>query len=131
MSLLTNFEPKKSFHFLVELKGLDAYLVKSIKLPKWTAYQGKGDAIEPLELFLYDPVSPSGAQQVMNLTKKASLEPLDFNIKLLDACGTVASIWQIGGATVDHVDFGDLSYGNSKPIEIKVVFNIKSLDLTF
>ena len=127
----TKWEPKRSSRFLLDLEGIDPFLVKQIILPKWSAENGEPKILSQLTLVLYDAIAPDTAHQVIETCTKSSVEALDFKIKLLDPVGTVVHIWQVGKATVNHVDFGDLDYNNSNPIEIKIIFDIKSIELKF
>ena len=73
----TPFEPKTKNRFIMYIDGIPAYLVKIANRPTITFEEivlehinvkryvkGKG-AWETLEVTLYDPVVPSGAQAVM------------------------------------------------------------------
>ena len=73
----TNFEPKMKNRFIFEVDGIPSYLVKAgnrptIQFEKVTLdhinikrkSQGKGEW-QDITITLYDPIVPSGAQQVM------------------------------------------------------------------
>ena len=75
--MFTPFEPKLKNRFIMQIGGINAYLIKTANRPQIdfdevilehmnvTRYvKGKG-RWQPLEITLYDPVVPSAAQQVM------------------------------------------------------------------
>ena len=75
--MFTNFEPKMKNRFIMEIGGIQSYLIKTaarpsinfetVKLDHINTYrklQGKGEW-QDITITLYDPIVPSGAQQVM------------------------------------------------------------------
>ena len=71
------FEPKTKNRFIMYIDGIESYFVKTANRPQITFEEielnhinvkrylkGKG-TWEPLEITLYDPIVPSGAQAVM------------------------------------------------------------------
>jgi len=73
----TNFEPKMKNRFIMAIDGIQSYLIKaanrpSIQFEKVTLdhinvkrqLKGKGEW-QDIEITLFDPIVPSGAQQVM------------------------------------------------------------------
>ena len=71
------FEPKTKNRFIMDIDGIPSYFVKTMNRPQITFEEielnhinvkrylkGKG-TWEPLEITLYDPIVPSGAQAVM------------------------------------------------------------------
>ena len=75
--MYTNFEPKVKNRFIMQVKGIPAFMIKAINRPQiqfdevtlehmnTTRYmKGKGKW-QPIEVTLYDPVVPSAAQAVM------------------------------------------------------------------
>ena len=73
----TNFEPKMKNRFIMNIDGIDSYLIKTANRPtiQFEAVtldhinvkrklKGKGEW-QDVEITLYDPIVPSGAQQVM------------------------------------------------------------------
>ena len=73
----TAFEPKLQNRFLMNIDGIDAYLIKKIDRPQITFQEITLDHInvkrkikgkanwENITCDLYDPITPSGAQAVM------------------------------------------------------------------
>ena len=76
--MFTPFEPKVQNRFLLSIDGIEGYLVKNVKAPTFTDNTIKLDHInsyrkirgkrewEDITMTLYDPITPSGAQQVMD-----------------------------------------------------------------
>ena len=75
--MFTPFEPKTKNRYIMYLEGIPSYLIKTANRPSITFEEvelnhinvkryvkGKG-AWEPIEITLFDPVVPSGAQAVM------------------------------------------------------------------
>ena len=75
--MFTPFEPKLKNRFIMYIEGVPAYIIKSGNRPTLQFesitldhintkryVKGKG-AWQPLDIVLYDPIVPSGAQSVM------------------------------------------------------------------
>jgi len=73
----TNFEPKMKNRYIMEIDGIQSYLIKAANRPSINfepivldhinikrKLQGKGEW-QDITITLYDPIVPSGAQQVM------------------------------------------------------------------
>lgn len=129
--LPTVYEPKRSYQWILAVDDIDSFIVKRLELPKWTAVEGKPVLLTPMLVEFYDPIVPSGAQQVMAACMKSSVTPLELSVKLLDSVGTVVQLWKLSGATVLEVDFGNLDYADRDPIVIKATFNIKHMALVY
>ena len=75
--MFTPFEPKLKNRFIMQIDGINAYLVKAMNRPaiesdevvlehmNTTRYVKGKTRWQPLEITLYDPVVPSAAQQVI------------------------------------------------------------------
>jgi len=124
------FEPKRSNRWILETDGLDAFLVKKITLPKWSAKDGSPEILSPLEIELYDPISPNAAQQIMKFCMESSTASRLVAIKVLDPVGTVISRWELT-AKVRMVDFGNLDYNDGNPIVIKASFDVSKMELCY
>ena len=81
--MFTPFEPKTKNRYIMYIEGIPAYLIKTANRPSIafetieldhinvkSYVKGKG-AWEELEITLYDPVVPSGAQAVMEWVRLA------------------------------------------------------------
>ena len=153
--LPAKFEPKRKNRWILMIEGIDAYLLKSadrptvttepITLPFINSYRklaGK-TTFSSMNVTLYDPIAPSGAQQVMEWIRTcyesvsgragyADFYKRDIQIKLLDPVGTVVELWDIKGAFVNSANFGDLSYdGAADAQEIQLTIEFDNCVLQF
>lgn len=137
-SMLQNqFEPKFSNRWILMIEGIDAFLIKAAALPSMTAeeveipwmnstrYVSGKMKYEPMSITLYDPIAPSGAQQVMEWVRLnfevvsgrggyADFYKRDMQIKQTDGVGTVVSLTDIKGAWPTSIEFGELDYENQE-----------------
>ena len=127
------FEPKRQNRWVFAIEGLDSFLVKSTSRPSINIgattinyinaqrhIAGKA-TWQDLSLELYDPIAPSGAQQVMEWIRThhemvsgragyADFYKRDCQIKLLDPVGTVIELWDIKGCQLTSANFNSLQY---------------------
>lgn len=138
-----NFEAKRKFRWILNIAGIDAYLLKTASRPKYnseeatinwinsTRYLAGKYTFEPMAMTLHDPIAPSGAQQVMewvrtcheHLSQRAGYADFykrDIQLKMLDPFGAVVELWDVKGAWCQSVDYGDLDYGNNDLAEISL-----------
>ena len=132
----TNFEPKMKHRYIMEVDGIASYLIKAaarpnisfdtIKLDHINTYrklQGKGEW-QDISITLYDPIVPSGAQQVMewvrlsheSLTGRrgyAEFYKKDLDFYMLGPVGDKVEQWKLKGAFITSADFGDVSWEDS------------------
>ena len=91
---------------------------------------------------LYDPIAPSGAQQVMEWVRThfesvsgragyADFYKRDCQIKLLDPIGTVVELWDVKGAFITEASYGDLSYDTNDPAEISLTLRFDNCVLQY
>lgn len=138
----TNFEPKTKHGFIMEIDGIPSYLIKTANRPSITfevmtlehinvkrKLKGKGEW-QDIEITLYDPIVPSGAQAVMewvrlsheSLTGRdgyADFYKKDIDIYMLGPVGDKVEQWKLKGAFINNASFNDLDWGNaSDPAEI-------------
>jgi hypothetical protein len=152
--LPNKFEPKRKFRWVFAIEGIDAFLMKTAKRPSFeTAEQeihfinsiryiaGK-TKFSTLECTLYDPIAPSGAQQVMEWVRThyesvsgrsgyADFYKRDCQLKLLDPVGTVVELWDIKGAFLTNATFGDLDYTGEDPTEISITIRFDNCVLQY
>lgn len=137
----TAFEPKVQNRFLMYIDGIESYLIKSIQRP--TVAFGeitldhinvkrklKGKATwNDVSTTLFDPVSPSGAQQVMEWIRLShesvtgrdgysDFYKKDVTFNMLGPVGDVVEEWILKGAFVQQANFGEASWANEAPMEI-------------
>lgn len=137
-SMLPNtYEPKRTFRWLLAIEGIDAFLCKTSARPSvtteeieipWinaTRYLAGKSKFEPMSVTLYDPIAPSGAQQVMEWMRLqyesvsgrsgyADFYKRDIQLSLLDPIGTVVERWDIKGAFIVSSNFGELDMSSSE-----------------
>ena len=75
--LPNKFEPKRKFRWVFAIEGIDSFLMKTANRPtintseqtlnfiNSTRYIAGKTTFDTLSVTLYDPIAPSGAQQVM------------------------------------------------------------------
>ena len=139
--MLTAFEPKLQNRFLMKIDGIPAYLIKTATRPTINFetieldhinikryIKGKG-AWEPIEISLYDPVVPSGAQAVMEWVRLShesvtgrdgysDFYKKNVNFKVLGPVGDIIEKWTLYGTYIGDASFGDLDFTDSQPVEI-------------
>ncbi len=152
--LPTKFEPKRKNRFLFAIEGIDAYLVKTAKVPSLKLGEvpihymndirylvGKHE-FDTLAVTLHDPIAPSGSQQVMEWVRLhhesvsgrggyADFYKRDIQIKLVDPIGTVISLWDGKGAFLTDVNFGELTYEGADLMEISMTIRADRWILQF
>jgi len=139
--MFTPFEPKTKNRYIMYLEGIPSYLIKTANRPSITFEEvelnhinmkryvkGKG-AWEPIEITLFDPVVPSGAQAVMEWVRlhKESVTgrdgysdfyKKDITINMLGPVGDKVEEWTLKGAFITSAAFNDLDWSVSDPAEI-------------
>ncbi len=154
-SMLPNkFEPKRKNRWILMIEGIDAYIMKTSARPTVTTdevevpfinfqrYLAGKTKFGELAVTLYDPIAPSGAQQVMEwirLTLEtvsgrsgyADFYKRDIQLKMLDPVGTVVELWDIKGAWIKEANFGELSYEDSPLVEIAITLRFDNAVLQF
>ena len=152
--MFTPFEPKTQNRFIMYIEGVPAYLIKTTARPTITFEEieldhinvkryvkGKG-AWDTLELTLYDPIVPSGAQAVMEWVRlhKESVTgrdgysdfyKKDVTFNLLGPVGDVVEEWILKGTYIETANFGELDYASSDPAEITLTLKYDYAILQF
>ena len=131
--MFTAFEPKVQNRFILYVDGIPAYLVKSATAPGFEAGEIILDHMNvyrkvkgkvrwnDMTLSLYDPVTPSGAQAVMEWARLAhesvtgrdgysDFYKKELTLDILGPVGDVVSEWVIKGAFIKEANFGDYNY---------------------
>ena len=139
----TAYEPKLKNRFIFYIDGIPAYLVKSADKPKYTAEEvvldhinvkrkikGKSDWSN-ISCTLYDPVTPSGAQAVMEWVRLhhesvtgrdgySDFYKKDVRFNTLGPVGDVVEEWICKGAYLVGAEFGGGDWTSSDPMEINL-----------
>ena len=131
--MFTAFEPKLQNRFIMLIDGIPSYLIKKTARPSIsftnitldhinTKRKIKGKGVwNPIQMELYDPVTPSGAQAVMEWVRLShesvtgrdgysDFYKKDINIQSLGPVGDVVEEWKLKGAYCQAVNFGDLDW---------------------
>jgi len=139
----TNFEPKLANRFIMEIDGIQSYMVKTAKRPSFKSEVVELDHInvkrkikgkstwDDIDITMYDPIVPSGAQAVMewvrtsheSLTGRdgyAAFYKKDITFYLLGPVGDKIEQWTLKGAFISSADFGELDWSSNDPTMITV-----------
>jgi len=131
----TAFEPKQQNRFIMYVDGFPSYIIKGVSAVEYTAdeivlnhiniyrkVKGKskwGD----ITLTLFDPVTPSGAQAVMewvrlhheSVTGRDGYQDFykkDLTINVLGPVGDKVEEWTLKGAFITEATFNELDWSN-------------------
>ena len=152
--MFTAFEPKVQNRFIMYCDGIPAYLIKSATAPGFEAGEIILDHINTyrklkgkvrwndMTLNLYDPVTPSGAQAVMEWARLAhesvtgrdgysDFYKKDLTLDILGPVGDVVGEWVIKGAYVKNATFGDYDWANEAAINLSVTIAMDYCILNF
>ena len=139
----TAFEPKQANRFIMYIDGIPAYEIKGVGAVTLT--QGtvplnhinvqrfvKGKTTwGTIQFTLFDPITPSGAQAVMEWVRlhhesvtgrDGYLEfyKKDLTLNILGPVGDKVEEWIIKGAQITEVDFTEMDWGTDEPVEFTV-----------
>lgn len=139
----TNFEPKMQNRYIMEVDGIQSYLIKTagrpqitfeeVKLPHINTYRKiihKGEWAN-IDITLYDPIVPSGAQQVMEWVRLAyesitgrmgyaEFYKKDIDFYMLGPVGDKVEQWKLKGAFIVDAGFGDTDWDATDVAEISL-----------
>ena len=152
--MFTNWEPKLKNRFIMNIEGINAYLVKGMSRPSLeseevilehmnvTRYVKGKSRWQPIDITLYDPIVPSAAQQVIEWVRLhhesvtgrdgyADFYKKNVTFNLLDPVGAVVEEWELKGAYIQSANFGDLAFDSSDPVEISLTLRYDYAILKF
>ena len=152
--MFTAFEPKLQNRFLMEIDGIPAYLIKKISRPSITFGEVVLDHInvkrkikgkanwDNITCDLYDPVTPSGAQAVMEWIRLShesvtgrdgysDFYKKDVDFQLVGPVGDIIEEWKLKGAFIQDATFGDLDFASSDPVDITLTLRYDYAILQF
>jgi hypothetical protein len=138
-----NFEPKLGNRFIMEINGIESYIIKTASRPTFTSEIVELDHInvkrkikgkstwDDITISLYDPIVPSGAQQVMEWVRSshesltgrdgyAAFYKKDINFFLLGPVGDKIEQWTLKGAFITSANFGELDWASNDPLSIEL-----------
>ena len=139
----TPFEPKQQNRFVLYVDGFPAYLIKGlgavsvtqgtvelnhINVQRYVKGKTKWD---PISMTLFDAITPSGAQSVMEWVRLhhesvtgrdgySDFYKKDMTVNVLGPVGDVVSEWIIKGALITDASFGEYNYDNEGAVEISM-----------
>ena len=129
----TAFEPKQKNRFIMYIDGFPSYIMKGvgavtveqgtvplnhINVERYVKGKTKWGTIE---FTLFDPITPSGAQAVMEWVRLhhesvtgrdgySDFYKKDLTINVLGPVGDIVSEWIIKGAMITNASFGDFNW---------------------
>mgnify|MGYP003672696252 FL=1 len=141
--MFTAFEPKLQNRFLMVVDGIPSYLIRKVARPSVTFGEVVLDHInvkrklkgkanwDNVSCDLYDPVTPSGAQSVMEWVRLShesvtgrdgysDFYKKDIYIQTLGPVGDVVEEWILKGAFVSNANFGDMDWSSETPANINI-----------
>tara|TARA_R110000796_G_scaffold2756_1_gene10586 strand:+ start:377 stop:862 length:486 start_codon:yes stop_codon:yes gene_type:complete len=141
--MFTAFEPKLQNRFLMLIDGIPSYLIKKIDRPNISFNEITLDHINVkrkikgkatwgnITCDLYDPVTPSGAQAVMEWVRLShesvtgrdgysDFYKKDLHIHTLGPVGDVVEEWILKGAYCQSANFGSMDWTSDTPANINL-----------
>jgi len=138
------FEPKVQNRFVLFIDGIPSFMVKNVAAPSFTDEVVKLDHINTyrkirgkrewgdMDLTLYDPITPSGAQAVMEWVRLhhesvtgrdgySDFYKKDLTFNVIGPVGDVVSEWVVKGAMITNASFGDYGWDTTDAaVEVKM-----------
>ena len=141
--MFTAFEPKLQNRFIMEIDGIPGYLIKKVGRPKVTFGEVVLDHInvkrklkgkanwDNITCDLYDPVTPSGAQAVMEWVRLShesvtgrdgysDFYKKDIRFNALGPVGDIVEEWICKGAYCKSANFGEMDWSSDQPVNISL-----------
>jgi hypothetical protein len=138
-----SWEPKRSNHFIMEIEGIPAYLVKTSAKPTINNNEVALDHMNvkryvkgksewnSIGISLYDPIIPSGTQAVMDWVRLhhesatgrngySSMYKKEITLTQLSPLGEKVEEWILKGAFITESNFGSLDWGSEDVMMIEV-----------
>ena len=145
--LYTAFEPKLKNRFIMFIDGIPAFLIRQANKPNITftdvildhinvkrKIKGKANW-EDVQITLYDPITPSGAQAVMEWVRLShesvtgrdgysDFYKKDIRINTLGPVGDVVEEWILKGAYCQSANFGPMDWTSDAPATISLTIEM-------
>ena len=139
----TTFEPKVKNRYIWYIDGVPSFLVKAASRPSVQFetitldhinvkryLKGKA-AWQPIELTLYDPIVPSGAQSVIEWIRLshesvtgrdgyADFYKKDVTFNMLGPVGDIVEEWQLKGTYISQANWNTLEYQSNEVADITI-----------
>ena len=137
----TAFEPKQKNRFIMLVDGIPSYQIKGVGAVSLTQNSValnhinvqryvKGKTVwNPISMTLFDPITPSGAQAVMDCVRLhhesvtgrdgySDFYKKDVVINVLGPVGDKVEEWTLKGAWIKEATFGDMDWSTNEVISI-------------
>ena len=150
----TAFEPKVQNRFIMYVDGIPSYFIKGIGGLSYSSEEITLNHInvmrkvkgrsnwDDVSMTLYDPITPSGAQAVMEWVRLhhesvtgrdgySDFYKKDLTVDILGPVGDIVSEWIIKGAFIKEAKFSDLSWDEdaaAQEIEITIAMDYAVLN---
>jgi hypothetical protein len=139
----------------MEINGIESYIIKTASRPTFTSEVVELDHInvkrkikgkstwEDVNITLYDPIVPSGAQQVMEWVRQShesltgrdgysAFYKKDITFYLLGPVGDKIEQWTLKGAFITSANFGELDWSNATdPVSIELTLTFDQAILEY
>lgn len=152
--MFTAFEPQVQNRFIMYIDGIPAYLIKKASAPGFEAGEITLDHINvyrkvkgkvrwnDMTLELYNPITPSGAQSVMEWARLAhesvtgrdgysDFYKKDLTLNILGPVGDIVGEWIVKGAYVKNATFGEFDWSSDAAATIAVTVAMDYCVLNF
>ena len=151
----TQFEPKLKNRFIMYVDGIPSFCIKGISAVGFDQDEIKLNHINiyrkikgklhwnDLTMTLFDPITPSGAQSVMEWVRLhhesvtgrngySDFYKKDLKIQVLGPVGDFVSAWVVKGAFIKSAEFGDFNWDTeSEAQEIEVTLGMDYIVLDY
>ena len=150
----TAFEPKQTNRFVLYMDGVPSYLVKGVSAISLSQTPVplnhinvqryvKGKTIwNTISFTLYDAITPSGAQAVMEWVRLghesvtgrdgySDFYKKDLVLNVLGPVGDIVSEWVIKGAYVKSANFGEYDWASESAVNISLTIAMDYCVLNF
>ena len=152
--MFRSWEPKLKNRFIMNIDGIDAYLIKAMNRPtieadevvlehmNVTRYVKGKSRWQPIDITLYDPIVPSAAQQVLEWVRLghesvtgrdgySDFYKKNITFNLVGPVGDIVEEWELVGTYIQSANFGDLAFDSSDPAEITLTLKYDYAVLKF
>jgi hypothetical protein len=151
----TAFEPKVQNRFIMYVDGIPAYIIKGVSglgfeqgeivmnhINIYRKIKGKL-RWNDVNLTLFDPITPSGAQAVMEWVRLhhesvtgrdgySDFYKKDVVLDIVGPVGDIVSEWVLKGAFIKTADFGELNFDNDSTAQnISLTLGVDYMVLNF
>ena len=149
-----SFEPVQKHRFILYMDGIPSYMIRSVNIPTITQSEIKIDHINvyykvkgkttygDVNMSLYQPISPSGAQMVMEWIRLsheqttgrdgyADMYKKRLVINILDPFGGIVGEWVLEGAWIKSSNFGQYDWASDGKVDIELTLAIDHPVLNF